>query len=251
MSDQREAREAAREIVKDAYPAGLPHDINRLEDMFILGAEWQADQAQGEVEPKFYFDPKESTPWDCSFIDADSINAADNRKHFTIPLYTQQPSAQDQGAEPKQRITLNALQLREAAYWANPDLTEDEDETEVCIEWMPKRTSTDGEEMEAGDYLYYAELPEEGVIGPLGKYPVPDAVKLEPQPAKPAAPDGCFDIMRQLATALNAAVQAEKVSESDVVRTGAHDIEIGPLLDQADAMLAAAPQPGEGRDNES
>ncbi len=74
-------------------------------------------------------------------------------------------------------ITLNALELMEAAYWANPDNVADYDETEVHIGWLPERVSTDGEKMKSGFYLYYIDCPEEGVIGPLGEDPVPDAVK--------------------------------------------------------------------------
>lgn len=76
-----------------------------------------------------------------------------------------------------QGINLTAAQLREALYWANPDNTESEEDTEVRIEWLPKLTSTDGEEMAAGDYLHYIDCPEEGVIGPLGEDPVPDSAK--------------------------------------------------------------------------
>jgi hypothetical protein len=68
----------------------------------------------------------------------------------------------------RQEINLTAKQLAEAAYWANVDNDPEHDETEVVIQWMPERTSTDGEKMQAGDYLYYEECPEEGVIGPLG-----------------------------------------------------------------------------------
>lgn len=64
-------------------------------------------------------------------------------------------------------ITLNAKQLREAVYWANPDNDPEQDETEVRIEWMPERTSADGERMAPGDYLYFIDCPEEGVLGPI------------------------------------------------------------------------------------
>jgi len=68
-------------------------------------------------------------------------------------------------------VTLTAKQLREALEYANPDGPEDEDqqETEVVIEWMPNRTATDGTHMPKGYYRYYVDCPEEGVIGPLGE----------------------------------------------------------------------------------
>nr|BDD46282.1 hypothetical protein 3 [Gammaproteobacteria bacterium] len=66
------------------------------------------------------------------------------------------------------RVNLTAKQLREALEYANPDGADaDEEETEIVIEWMPARTSVEGEHMAAGYYLWYAEYPEEGVIGPL------------------------------------------------------------------------------------
>lgn len=67
-----------------------------------------------------------------------------------------------------EKITLSAKQLVEAAYWANVDNDPDVDDEEVVIEYIPARKSIDGEDMQAGEYLYYVECPEEGVIGPLG-----------------------------------------------------------------------------------
>lgn len=68
-------------------------------------------------------------------------------------------------------ITLTAKQLREALEYANPNGPEDEETegTEVVIEWMPERISSDGDLMPAGLYLWYVDCPEEGVIGPLGE----------------------------------------------------------------------------------
>lgn len=93
----------------------------------------------------------------------------------------------------KQGITLTASQLREALYWANPDNTPDEENTEVRIEWMPKRKSTDGEDLAAGDYLYYIDCPEEGVIGPLGQDPVPAPAVLQTAPTVPMVPKEQYD----------------------------------------------------------
>jgi len=98
---------------------------------------------------------------------------------------------QSEGGEAAARagITLDALSLREAAYWANPDRTPDEDDTEVRIEWMPERTSTDGEHMPAGHYLYYVDYPEEGVIGPIGEDPVPIEATISPKPESAGVPE--------------------------------------------------------------
>ncbi len=102
------------------------------------------------------------------------------RDRLQALLNAPQHPAQGPESMAVQGITLDALSLREAAYWANPDKSQDEDKTEVRIEWMPDKTSTDGESMAAGYYLYYVDCPEEGVIGPLGDDPVPDAVLISP-----------------------------------------------------------------------
>lgn len=131
-------------------------------------------------------------------------------------------------------ITLNALELMEAAYWANPDGDQDQEETEVHIGWLPERVSVEGEKMESGFYLYYIDCPEEGVIGPLGQDPVPDAVKL----TGGSTSDECFELMGSLASALYAAVHAGKLSEADRIKSDDGTVEIAELLDRANAMLA-------------
>lgn len=79
------------------------------------------------------------------------------------------PAAEAQGAPV--RITLTAHQLREAAEFGSPDGDPEQAETELTIQWMPERTSEDGEPLAAGFYAYYTEYPEEGVYGPLAAAP--------------------------------------------------------------------------------
>jgi len=68
----------------------------------------------------------------------------------------------------RKTVTLTAGALREALELAAPDLSDpDQRASEVTIEWMPARRSTEGEHMPAGYYVYHAEYPEEGVMGPL------------------------------------------------------------------------------------
>ena len=71
-------------------------------------------------------------------------------------------------------ITLNAKQMREVLTFVNPSGSDVNDETvafeletPVTIEYMPERTSNEGENMPAGLYAYLTEYPEEGVHGPL------------------------------------------------------------------------------------
>jgi hypothetical protein len=49
--------------------------------------------------------------------------------------------------------------------------------------------------------------------------------------------DECFSVMERLAAALYAAVHAGKLNEANRITTNGYSVEIGDLLDQAEALL--------------
>jgi len=75
-----------------------------------------------------------------------------------------------EGMESKQieSVLIMAKQLRNALELIIlDDQDSGQEETEVVIEWMPSRTSDEGEHMPEGLYLWFVDCPEEGVSGPL------------------------------------------------------------------------------------
>ena len=81
-------------------------------------------------------------------------------------LNTPKFKAKHESASTRMYIRINERQLRSALEYV---MLSDDDTHEVAIEWMPDRTSYDGEKMPAGLYLYEPEYQEDGVIGPLGE----------------------------------------------------------------------------------
>lgn len=65
------------------------------------------------------------------------------------------------------RFYLTVAQLRDALKMADPDGNADP-ETPMVLSHLPARTADDGEWMKEGLYIWLADYPEEGVIGPLG-----------------------------------------------------------------------------------
>lgn len=95
-------------------------------------------------------------------------------------------------------ITLTGHQLQAALEFTAPDRAQDTEqlETEVRIEWMPARMSVDGEPMAAGDYMYFIDYPDEGVIlldPQPAEVPDADAAQRQQPTAIEVLPDGASD----------------------------------------------------------
>lgn len=68
-------------------------------------------------------------------------------------------------------ITLSVEQLRDALACCGESSPDEEAETMVSIAQCEARTSSEGEPMPAGAYLWFTDLPDEGCQGPLGSSP--------------------------------------------------------------------------------
>lgn len=68
------------------------------------------------------------------------------------------------------------------------------------------------------------------------------ALPVQPLPAL-AVPDGCYELMSNLASTLYSAVNAGKLNEGDIVNFDGKKVEISTLLDQAERMLSATTPP--------
>lgn len=79
-------------------------------------------------------------------------------------------------------ITINAYQLRQASEFAAPDygIDADQREADVCLEYLPAGTFTDGEPRPEGLYVWLAEYPEEGCM-----LLEPEIGKATPDPVTP------------------------------------------------------------------
>ena len=72
-------------------------------------------------------------------------------------------------SEQRVSVTLNGHAIKDLVSFVCPDEGDtDQLETEVTIDWMPERKSTDGDQLSAGYYAFLTEYPEEGCYGPLG-----------------------------------------------------------------------------------
>jgi hypothetical protein len=126
-----------------------------------------------------------------------------------------QPPAAQQVQEPAKpaKFYCSVGQLREALEFMG---SEDEGaETPLTFAHLPARTAIDGEPMEAGLYVWLAEYPEEGCIGPLDHMPsAPPKAEgvaevqhdsdcaMHNMPAYPNGPSDCSAAMEQVPRAL-------------------------------------------------
>ncbi len=152
-------------------------------------------------------------------------------------------AAAEQPAAPAHPVYLNGYQLREALAFIAPDADSDPEqlESEVVIQHLPARVSTEGEPMEAGYYAWLSDHPEEGCI-PLSEKPSEPTDRAAPGPAQPDPRD---DLVPRIIAAYEQG-QTEQTNPHPAMTVECEAWDIG-----REKALAGPAQPGAALDDPS
>lgn len=246
-----EALEKLNDIAEgyDSYEYGLPlHNEIRKAQMIEALASLTAEAAEAQAGTMTEMIDEIAEKYDLYEInDGGRVNR--DALHYFARALLQAGQVADhfrgvtKMIETDDSLTLNATQLKQALDCAAPDWDTDPDqrETEVTLQWMPERTSVEGEPMAAGLYLWWTDYPEEGVVllDEEYKWEVPPQAEADhiSHPVEMVKTDeGAYQRLLQLVETVIA--HSEEIGEEEWF--GVDELQSISLMSKEDAEFVAA-----------